>query len=387
MANHGAFACITPARLTLRMITFGSSARSIAIEPPHVRGAAIKTMERERLRDFTQRLRVAEQFSVERVLRACAAGDKLDGLEAEACTEAAHAARQTHDNARPIIPWAALRPRATRDLSVASDSALVGTDVVALDILRPFSIVVRAGVTVLPNLTADVALTRTSATSTVSWMSGESASATPSTPTFGSTAMTPKTGIGVIQVSRRFTQQVSDPEGLMRRELGRTAASVIDTAALKGAGSGGEPDGVLNVSNVGAQTGTSLAWADVLSMKQLAAAANAQDETIAFIGATGVRELLEGRTKESGGGRYIWEGDEIASCPAFASTLMPDATLLSGPFSMVYLGLWGPGIVVDSNPYNAAAFKAGVVQWRVSLACDVAIGCDPAAFTAATSIT
>lgn len=343
----------------------------------------------ERLRDFTQRLRVAEQFSVERVLRACAAGDELDGLEAEVCQEAAHAARQTHDNARPIIPWAALRPRQTRDVTVASDhDALVATNVLAVDILRPFSIVLRAGVSVLPNLSSDIAVTRTSATSTVSWMSSESASASPTTPTVASTTLQPKTGIGVIQVSRRFALQVSDSEGWLRRELSRTAAGVVDAAVLDGAGSGGEPTGILNAAAVGTQTGTSLAWADVLSMKKLAADANAADGTIAFVGATNVRELLEARPRDATvGSGFVWQDNAIASCPALASTLMPDDTLLSGPFSMAYLGLWGDGIVVDSNRYNPSLFKAGVVQWRVAVSCDVALGCDPVAFTVASSIT
>jgi len=61
--------------------------------------------------------------------------------------------------------------------------------------------------------------------------------------------------------------------------------------------------------------------------------------------------------------------------------------LLSGPFSMCHLGVWGPGVTIDANPYDPTLFKSGVVQWRVIIACDVALGCDPTAFTKATSIT
>jgi HK97 family phage major capsid protein len=328
-----------------------------------------------------------DAFKIERVFRACAADGALDGFEAEVCQETAREMRQDFDPQRPMIPWAALLPsRASRDLSVASDHAIVGTDVVTVDILRPFSVTARAGITVLSNLTADVALTRTSATALVTWASSESASASPSTPTVASTTLTPKTAFGVVQASRRFLQQKADPEGWLRRELTRTAASIVDTAILQGSGSSGEPKGIVNATDVGTQSGTSLAWADVLSMKKLAADANAQDDQIAFIADTATRELLEGRTKESGGGRYIWENNAIASCPAFATTLMPSATLLCGPFSMCYLGLWG-GIQVESNPYDTALFKSGIVQWRVMVSCDVGLGCDPAAFTVASSIT
>jgi hypothetical protein len=341
----------------------------------------------ERLKDFTNRLRVAEQFSVARVLRACATGEHLDGLEGEVCAEAARSTKSA-DGSGPIIPWAALRSRMTRDLTVASDSALVATEVDPLDILRPYSIVARAGVSVLPNLTGEVALTRTSATTSVTWMGSESASASASTPTLASTTMTPKNAIGIVQISRRFGLQVNGVEAWMRRELARTAATVVDQAVLQGAGSSGEPTGIVNAADVGTQSGTSFDWPAALAMKKAAAAANAADGTIAFVGATNVRQLLEGRPRDATvGSGFIWQDNAIASCAAFASTLMPDDTLLSGPFGMVFVGLWGAGVQVESNPYDPTAFKSGITKWRVAVSCDVALGCDPAAFTVATSIT
>jgi HK97 family phage major capsid protein len=315
------------------------------------------------------------------------AGVGLDGAEKEWAMETSKLSPNGYDAHRMFVPWSAL----TRDLNVASDGAggyLVGVDVLpAVDVLRPFATVVRAGVTVVEGLAGDATLPRTSATASVTWMADETAAATPSTPTLAGPLMQPKTAIGVVQASRNFQKQASDPEAFIRRELLRTAGGIVDGAVLAGAGSSGEPRGILNVTGVGTQSGTSLAWTGVLHMKKVAADANAQDGTIAFIGTTAVRELLEARTKESGGGRYIWEDDRIASCPAYASTLMPTATLLSGPFGMCYLGLWGPGIVVEVNPFDPTLFKSGVIQVRLVVACDVALGCDPAAFTKSASIT
>ena len=296
-----------------------------------------------------------------------------------------------------VVPFERLRVQ--RDLSASGASAFIATaPAPAVDILRPFSTVLRAGVTVLPNLEANTPVPRTSATATVSWMSSESASASPSTPTLAATNMTPKIGIGVIQASRHFMKQASDPESWLTRELNRTAAQVIDQAVLQGSGASGQPKGILNVSGISSVSGTSLPWSgadSVLHMKKLAADANVQDEAISFIGTTAVRELLEAREKVSGNGGFIWESDadadprgSIAGCPAFASTLMPTDTLLSGPFSLCYLGLWGDGITVEMTPYaSAALFQAGIIQARVVVSCDVALGCDPAAFTKATSIT
>jgi HK97 family phage major capsid protein len=316
-----------------------------------------------------------------------------DAIEREGAVSWSRALMQMLSGGEPgqqlHVPWEMLM---TRDLGAASDAAggyLVGATVASpVDILRPFSTVLRAGVTALPGLSADTPLPRTSGTSTVSWMSSETASASPSTPTLASTTMVPKIGIGVIQASRHFMKQANDVGGWLQRELRRTAASVVDQAVLNGVGTAGEPRGIMNTTGVGTQTGTSLAWTGLLSMKAKAATVNVQDGTIAFIGTPAVRELLEGRTKETGGGRYIWEDDEVASCPGYASTLMPTGTLLSGPFSMCYLGLWGSGITVETTGYaSAALFQAGIIQARVIVSCDVALGCDPAAFTKATSVT
>jgi hypothetical protein len=66
---------------------------------------------------------------------------------------------------------------------------------------------------------------------------------------------------------------------------------------------------------------------------------------------------------------------------------MPSATLLSGPMSEVTLGLWGSGIVIEANPYDPTLFKTGVLQLRVIVSCDVALGVVATAFTKAASIT
>jgi hypothetical protein len=46
----------------------------------------------------------------------------------------------------------------------------------------------------------------------------------------------------------------------------------------------------------------------------------------------------------------------------------------------------GPGFELESNPYDTTGFKAGIVQYRCLVSCDVAVRL-PGAFVAATSIT
>lgn len=288
------------------------------------------------------------------------------------------------DPHRLWVPFGAL----ARDLNVASAGAggylVDAVTLPARDILRPWSVTLQGGVTMIESLTSNAFLPMTSGTVSVQWMSTESAQASPSTPALAQAALTPKTAIGVIVASRQFMQQ-ADPEAWIRRELLRTCGVVIDTAVLNGSGASGQPLGVLNAPGISTQSGTSLAWSGVLAMKRNAAAANAQDGTIAFLATPAVRELLEARERASGGGTFIWQDDRIAACPAFATTLMPAATLLCGPLGEVVVGLWGGGITVEVDPYTQ--FQTGRVQIRVLVSCDVAIGCDRAAFTRAASIT
>jgi HK97 family phage major capsid protein len=310
----------------------------------------------------------------------------LSGAEKEWAQETARLSRNGFDPHRLWIPLSAL----TRDLNVAQAGAggyLVDmANLPARDILRPWSVVLQGGVSLVEDLTGTAVVPRTTATTTITWSANETAQATPSNPTIAQAALTPKIAIGVIQASRNFMKQ-ADPEAFIRRELLRTAGTIVDIATLNGSGASGQPLGILNSPNLSTQSGTSLAWAGVLHMKKLAADANAQDGTISFIGTTAVRELLESRERATGGGTFIWQDDRIASCPAFATTVMPSATMLSGPMGEVFFGLWGGGMQVEVNPFDAALFKTGAVQILVIVSCDVAIVCDRAAFTKATSIT
>jgi hypothetical protein len=163
---------------------------------------------------------------------------------------------------------------------------------------------------------------------------------------------------------------------------------IADTAVLNGSGVSGEPQGLLNISGLSTQTGTSLAWTGVLHMKKLAADANAADADIAFISTPAIRETLEARVRlATYGDGFVWENDRIANCPAYATTLMPTATMLSGPMSQVVFATWGGGIVIELNPNDPTLFKSGVTQIAVVMSCDVGVVCPVTAFTKSTSIT
>jgi len=308
-----------------------------------------------------------------------------DGPEKEFFDEVAKARGGRFDPHRIILPLGCL----TRDLTVAQASAggfLVGSDIgEAQNVLRPWSIVMQGGVTVEENLMGNVVIPKTLTGTSITWQTTEGTQATASTPTLSQAPMTPKVAIGIVNASRTFMLQ-ADPERWLRRELTRVAGVAVDTATLVGSGVSGQPLGILNYAGLSTQSGASLAWAGVLAMKKNAAVKDVQNGSIAFISTPTVQALLEGREKASGNGGFIWQDDRIANCPAFASTLMPAATAISGPLAGITLGLWSD-LRIEINPFETNQFKTGQVMIRVLIAADTALTVDPLSFTICSSIT
>ncbi len=307
-------------------------------------------------------------FSFGRMLEGMRGG-KLTGIEAETLQETAKLARLTFDPQRVVIPWGLF----ARDLVAGTGAAggyLVGTGVgEALDILRPWSVAARAGITIYENLRESITLPRTGTKVATNWFTTEATAASESTPALGSIGLSPKIGGGYLEISRQFSLQAAG-EAYVRNELMRSVGSMVDATTFNGSGASGQPTGILNTAGIGSQSGTSLAWAGIVNMKETVATANGDDASLAYIGTSAVRELLELREKFTGAGP-IWNGDDVGGRPGFVTTDLPASTLICGDFSEVILGLWGAGIQIEVNPY--ANFPAGIIGARLLVGCDVAV--------------
>ena len=253
----------------------------------------------------------------------------------------------------------------------------------AIETLRPWSVAVRAGASIAPNLKGNATFPKTVTGISSYWLNSEGATLTPSDPVIGQLALTPRTA-GAIVTSSRLLWKTPQAEPYLRRELLRSIGTRIDSAILNGAGSA-EPLGLLNTVDIGATSGGSLDWGDVTGMQQTVAEANADDSIVAFIGTPAVRKLLSARERATGSG-FIWDAGHIAGQPGHVTTDMPSATLVCGAWPELLLGLFGPGVELAINPNDPTGFKTGLMSVRVLVTCDVAIA-HPAAFNAATSIT
>lgn len=340
----------------------------------------------QRLADFESRNRQrnSPRLNFARMFDDLSRGN-VHGEDREALQELAHKSGIQHiDPQRPFIPFTALR-----DLNKATPSAggyLVSAETQeAVDILRPWSVTARAGLTIETGLVGDQAIPKTTGKSTPYWLNTELAGLTPSTPTVAQASLTPKTAGASLNFSRQLSKQ-ANAENFVRRELLRTVGTAVDQAVINGTGASGQPLGLLNTTGIGTQSGTSLAYTGVTTMKKTVSEANAPDESISYVSTPAVRQLLENRERITGGGSFIWDNDQVASRPAYVSTDIPTATMICGAWEAIYFGVWGSGFVVEINPYEASAFKVGTIQARVLVSCDVAV-LHPAAFNVATSIT
>lgn len=302
------------------------------------------------------------------------------GANRECLQEAARRDGVPYDGVRPYISF--------RDLTVAAGSAggfLKMTDVQeSVDILRPWSVMAKAGIQIEFGLVGDQVIPKVTAKSTPNWLPTEATQGTPSQPTLSQVSLTPKNIIVPLNYSRQFSKQPNAPQ-LSARELLRTAGTGIDQALINGSGANGQPTGLLNTAGIQSQSGTTLN-SGCATMKRKSAEANVTDESISFLSTPAIRELLEGREKAAGGGNFVWQKDQVADRPAMVTTDMPTATMLCGDFSLIYLGFWGAGLTLEINPYEQTNFRSGVIQARVLVSCDVAV-LHPSAFIVASSIT
>lgn len=309
-----------------------------------------------------------------------------DGYEREICGGAAMSVGENFDQHRVLIPFAAL---ATRDLSATGGGSaggyLVGTALgEPFDVLRPWSVVASAGMTVLPNLRENFVIPRVATASTAGWLAGEGSTIAAGQPVLGQTAMTPKHAAVTLNFSRQWRLQAEASEMLLRQQLLGAVGELLDVAVLAGSGAAGQPLGLVNTANIGTQSGSSLAHTGILNMRETVLTAGGQEQNLRWIGTPGVQEILGARERVAAGGRHLWDDGAILGRPAHATKNAPASTLMCGDFSKAILGLWGAAVRVEINPYQD--FKAGILAARVILTCDVAFPM-PQAFCVAASVT
>jgi HK97 family phage major capsid protein len=268
----------------------------------------------------------------------------LQGATAERLAKSCEARGLLFDPNRPNIPFSAIRTPAT--VAVATtDGFLVDTQVTGLlDVLRPWSIVAKAGITELPGQVGNLTIPRTVGNATASFVTSETQQQGFSNLTIGQIGLSPKRASGIMQFSRLLNLQAPSVALYVIREVQRTLATLIDGVVITGPGTGGQPLGILGTPGINTQSGATFAYATALN----------------------------------------GDADTIAGKAGYVSTTVPTATLVAADWSQIAMATWGQGFEISIDPYSG--FQNGITAIQVALNLDLAI-LYPAAVCVAQSIT
>lgn len=265
-----------------------------------------------------------------------------------------------------------------RDLTKATAADLVGTDHLAaqfIDALRPMSVVMDLGATVMHGLLGDVDIPKLTAGATFYWVADDG-NVTDSDPTFGSVSLSPKTVAGSVPMSRRLLKQ-SNPsvEQVVLDDLRRGAALAIDSVALEGGGAN-QPSGITSVVGVNTQTIAASAttgyptFPELVGFETKVADDNALTGSLAYVTTSAIAGGLKTTAKDAGSGTFLLEKGEANGYPVRVRNGITAKRIIFGNFRDVLIGLWG---ILDVYPDPAAKAAAGGLVLRVFQDIDVAV--------------
>lgn len=283
---------------------------------------------------------------------------------------------------------------ARRDLTAASASGggyLVGTENMSfIEILRNRSVAYRMGARRMAGMVGNVTIPRQTAAATAVWLANEASTATESQQTLGQLALSPKTVGAYTEISRQLMLQSSpDAEAMVTSDLGSVCSLAVDVGALRGAGSSGEPTGIVNTGGIGSVAGAGFiaaAYARVLEFQTDVATGNVMPVAGGYVTTPTVAASMMQAVKFSGTASPIWEGNvwdgNVAGFGAMSTNQMSSASMLFGDWAQLVIAEWGV-LQIEVNPY--ANFQAGIIGVRAMVSVDVGLRY-AAAFSLASSI-
>lgn len=337
------------------------------------------------------------QYSLTRVMQALSNDEPLSGFEHE--VQAAFGGGQAPGyryGANITVPWGVLGA-GRRDLNVAVPSAggsLVGLSMgPAADVLRPYNVAARSGMTVLSGLKDAVEIPAVLDEVEFQWLLDEGSTGPSLTPVTGVTTLRPHTACGLMTYPLRLVRNA--PLGLIeqfvRRRLLLAAGQLIDTAMLQGgsnrgtptADDMGEPLGLVNTTGVvrcvGTVAGNSLLSTGINPAMTAVLSRSGSDDGAAWIIGPMMRQLLLPNYASEPG--VIDSAGRLQGRPVHCTSAMAANAAAYGDWSTAILALFGNGIDVAIDPFSG--FKNNIVTMRCMVTMDVAFP-NPAAFAIAT---
>ncbi len=312
----------------------------------------------------------------------------LDGVELEMHQEGlkeAKSAQITGEVRGICIPTMAFtRPKSDAEKRIlevataANAGDLVATDLGPfIEALRKKMWTTRLGVNMIGNLTGNFTFPKHTGVSSAVWAT-EKATSTETTPTVGTVALTPKRLTAYTRITH---QQLAQQDYITNRwiedELLIAQAQKLDTTAINGSGSGAEPIGIANLTDVNTvaigANGGAPTRAHLLQMIRDIALDDGDIGDMAFLTTPSVRYKLQTTLLDAGSGLYVWDtirGNELLSYRAEVSNNVPSTLtkgtgtnlhmVLFGVWNQFVIGQWGPAMSIIVNPYSED--KEGIIR-------------------------
>lgn len=329
-------------------------------------------------------------------------GKGLTGIELEMHQEATREAANSGISITGLgIPQIILQRDMTATGKTSADGDQGGLTIQTnkiglIDKLRARMVLAQLGAQYLTGLTGNISIPKKSTAITAAWASSENADATESQNVFGSVSLSPKRLASFTEISKQLLIQSSlDVENMVIGDLEMAIRLAVETAAINGSGSNGQPTGILNTTDIGSvvggDNGLAAAWSHIVNLESKVAIADADLGSLAYLTNPSVRGKLKQTSKVANQNGFIWDegANPLNGYRAGVSTLVPKtltkgtsegvcSAIIFGNFNDLIIGQWaGLDLVID--PYTKA--KSNMLVITVNSFWDIAVR-NPESFAA-----
>jgi HK97 family phage major capsid protein len=317
---------------------------------------------------------------------------RLEGLELEMHEEAEKESRGFGKNVSGVgVPSMLFKPMEKRDLTVGTNTQIgytVATDVgQMIPYLQPRLMAVELGATMLTGLTSNVDFPRNDAIATATW-EGETDANAETNPTVDRIQLTPNRLGAFIDYSKQLLlQSTISVDAFVTRQLSRSIAIALDTAALNGSGASNQPTGILNTTGIGnvpiGTNGGAPTRNHIVDLINELAVDNADMGALSFLTTPGVRAKLQKTATDAGSGLFVWgeRANALMGYRAEVSTQVPSNltkgsgtdlhAIIFGNWNELMIAQWG-GLDLLVDPYtqgtNSLIRVVANSWWDVALA-------------------
>ena len=266
----------------------------------------------------------------------------------------------------------------TRDVNTSDDAGGIGEEFRRGDFiqaLRNSSGVIRAGATIFPDLVDNVKIPKQTGVSTAAWIATEGGAVGESELSLGSVTMSPNTISAYTDITNKMLANSSlSIESLVRNDLAAGIGNVVDTGAMTGSGSSGQPTGInsaTGVNSITLATAATPTWAETVNAESLVLADNVPFNSPGYLTNSTVTGNLKTTAKATNQAIFIMDADgRVNGHPVTISNAVAAGYIYFGMWSDLLIGFFGSiDILVD--PYTSAS--SNLTRIRATQFCDIAV--------------